>query len=80
MDAITIPVSVPTMGSYTFEKLSQELTRYAISLVMPKQHAEQEPVHKEYSAKLQHLRQLSRNNITEQDLKEDDRLAYLMSK
>ncbi len=31
--AITIPVSVPTMGGYTVESLRQELTEYALKLV-----------------------------------------------
>lgn len=31
---VTIPVTIPTMGGYTFDSLKRELTEFALQLVM----------------------------------------------
>lgn len=76
---VTIPVTIPTMGGYTFDSLKRELTEFALQLVMsPKGTIPQEEKH--YTQRLQRLKALSRNSITPADIKDDDRLAYLLNK
>lgn len=76
---ITIPITLPTMGGYTFESLKRELTEIALQLVMPLKNGIQKDV-KHYTPRLQRLKALSRNSITSADVKNDDRLAYLLKK
>lgn len=75
---VTIPVTVPSIGDYSIEGLKQELTAFALNLI----HKKSESKTKEtcYSARLQHLRNMSRNSITAQDIEKDERLAYLLQK
>lgn len=79
--AITIPVSVPTMGGYTVESLRQELTEYALKLVKCNQlKVEDVKVTKSYSPRLQKLHSMSKMLITEEDIDADERLRYLLDK
>lgn len=75
---VTIPITIPSIGDYSIEGLKQELTAIAIKLINKKEQSKVSST--QYSSKLQHLRSLSRNTITAQDIKEDERLAYLISK
>lgn len=75
---VTIPVTIPTMGVYTFDALKHELTEFAMRLVMHPKVTKEEG--KNYSQRLQHLKAMSRNSITPADINDDDRLAYLLNK
>lgn len=72
-----IPVRVPTMGGYTMDELIGRLTTFALALVKSETPKRTEKV---YSSRLMRLHERSRNNITEQDMQEDGRLAYLINK
>lgn len=72
-----IPIHVPTMGQYTMEELVKRITSFALSLVKPESI---DKTKKQYSARIMKLHSLSQKNITEQDIAEDDRLAYLLNK
>lgn len=76
---VTIPVTIPTMGGYTFDSLKRELTKVALQLVMTSKDVVQKE-EKHYTPRLQRLKALSRNSITSTDVKNDDRLAYLLNK
>lgn len=78
--AFTIPVHVPTIGDYTVERLSDELSKIAIQLVMQSNTSRTSRSKKEYSQRLQRLRSMSHNYITPQEVIDDERLAYLLSK
>lgn len=79
--SITIPVSVPTMGGYTVESLSKELTEYALNLVKRKQaKVVDEKVAKNYSQRLQKLHSMSKMLITKEDIDADEKLKYLLNK
>ena len=74
---ITIPVTVPNMGGYSFEDLTQELTDFAMQLIRTNKKVSHR---KAYSSKLQRLRSMSVNHITTDDVSKDERLAYLINK
>lgn len=76
---VTIPITIPTMGGYTFDSLKRELTKIALQLVTPLNDGIQEET-KHYTPRLQRLKALSRNSITSADVQNDDRLAYLLNK
>lgn len=75
---ITIPVTIPTMGGYSLEYLTRELTDFAMQLIRTNKKVN----HRErnYSKRLQHLRSMNINHITADDLSKDERLTYLISK
>ena len=77
---ITIPISIPAMGGYTREDLTRKLTDIAIKLVMYPNNPKPLNIEKEYSPRLQRLRSMSRDHITSQDILDDERLGYLLSK
>lgn len=75
---ITIPVTIPSIGGYTIESLKRELTEFAMRLVMQPKTTQSEGKH--YSQRLLHLKALSHKSITPEDVKTDERLAYLLNK
>lgn len=75
---ITIPVTIPDVGGYTMEYLKRELTAFAMRLV--RSGAKESPASVRYSNRLVHLRDMSINHITPEDVKDDERLAYLINK
>lgn len=76
--SITIPIKLPSTGSYTLESLTKEITDFAMHLISIKKN--QSDKAKRYSATLKRLQSLNRNLITTQDLNTDERLAYLLNK
>lgn len=74
---ITIPVTIPSLGGYSLDYLTKELTDFAMRLTRTDK---KENHRKTYSAKLQRLRSMSVNHITTDDLNNDGRLAYLINK
>lgn len=75
---ITIPVTIPDVGGYTLEDLKRELTAFAMRLVRSGT-KEQSPA-RQYSERLMHLREMSINRITTEDINNDERLEYLINK
>lgn len=75
---ITIPVTIPTMGDYTLEALTHKLTDFALRLVAVNKEIECRK--KQYSDKLLHLRSMSKNRLTTEDISQDERLAYIINK
>lgn len=75
---VTIQIKVPTMGNYSLEALTNELTEFAKKLILNKSKSSDMP--KRYSSKLCHLREMSQNNISAEDINNDERLEYLLNK
>lgn len=73
---ITIPVTIPSIGNYSVENLTRELTEFAMQLVASKKGTKE----KVYSSRLMLLRSMSHNHLTSEDLASDERLAYLVNK
>lgn len=80
MPTLIIPVNVPTIGTFSFQKLKEELTEYANVLVSQVNPTEVKRVDKAYSPRLMRLHKMSQNNILLSDMESDDRLTYLLSK
>ena len=88
MAALNIQIEVPNMGIYEMEELKHKLTVYALNLIAESNISEKQTIShqqsvnedKKYSERLNRLRRLCGRKISPQEIQEDERLAYLLSK
>ena len=88
MAAVNIQIDVPNLGTYEMEELKHKLTAYARNLIAASNTSEkqtifrQQPVNedKKCAARRNRLRRLCGREISPEDIQEDERLAYLISK
>lgn len=88
MAALNIQIEVPNMGIYEMEELKHKLTVYAQNLIAEAKNSEKQEISKQqsvnenmrYSERLNRLRRLCGRRIFTQEIQEDERLAYLLSK
>ncbi len=88
MAALNIQIEVPNMGIYEMEELKHKLTVYAQNLIAEAKNSEKQEISKQqsvnenmrYSERLNRLRRLCGRSISTQEIQEDERLAYLLSK
>ena len=85
--AINIPVNIPQgneSASISFTELKEKIQSYVNSLyshVSVSTTTEHKLAEKKYSERIQRLRAMSHSSaINEDDIMQDDRLAYLLSK
>ena len=88
MAALNIQIEVPNMGIYEMEELKHKLTVYARNLIAEEKNSEKQEISQKqsvnenmrYSERLNRLRRLCGRRISTQEIQEDERLAYLLSK
>lgn len=88
MASVNIQIDVPNLGTYEMEELKHKLTAYAQNLIAASNSSDKPMVSQQqkvdvdmkYSARLNRLRRLCGREITSEDLIDDERLAYLISK
>lgn len=88
MAALNIQIEVPNMGIYEMEELKHKLTVYAKNLITESKISEKQAISQQesvnenirYSERLNRLRRLCGRTISTQEIQEDERLAYLLSK
>lgn len=88
MAALNLQIEVPNLGANEMEELKHKLTVYARNLIAESNISEKQTIShqqsvnedKKYSERLNRLRRLCGRTISTQEIQEDERLAYLLSK
>lgn len=84
MAALNIQIEIPNMGIYEMEELKHKLTVYAKKLIAASDVSEitstKDEWSNKYSPRINRLRNLCGKGVSQEDIQEDERLSYLLSK